>query len=405
VPSGQTPPTYIQLFQLVRQSTTTDDDAWRITLALNNEEYRQLKKYLVDKLYAHISSQPNNSPYAEIRKWVKQAEACLERSLFSQALLALSQAEDIAVTYSLTSEHLVVLDWQIRIYTSLEQYQEIEDLAIKSKELALTLRTEKDLALLNTKAQTIGTEGLVLALSKYNQLPSITARFYLLNIISLITDSDPIQSSVQLQQIWSFWQTNPQLALSHSQYLIQAVWKLGLRYLQLNKPDQLKTLIEQLELIQNVTDKATYHFAVTTLKTEYAISKGNTLPLPITFNLPQSNSFHIKLRLLLAKGNLYFGLPNNGLEAFPTSLTGLSDSELVDAKCLWFALAKEAGTDYEARYKQLLQTLKAANNLRLIELVKCYYSGTKIGEEILQEKQYAYFSFDLGHWLAYKQAQ
>lgn len=261
---------YLQLFQLVRGATKADDEKWRAQLGLDKDGYRQLKKYLTDKLVNSLANQQEISPRVEITRLISHAEVFYLRGLLSQALVALHQADDIASTYEFVEERVAIQEWLMKVHLhngdleaadqSLRLGQYVIQQLAQLKELQglhLQLQLIERTILASFSAQDSGVRTPQEAVKRLLASPSLTKGDTMITVrakiiqsaiqsIGLRLQGHYEQSLVWLQQLMDTLQQNQEVRLSNPNLVIDSYRNIGLTYLALGQGLQLDTLLNQL---------------------------------------------------------------------------------------------------------------------------------------------------------------
>lgn len=267
--NGDLQPLYLQLLNLIASSSAQDDAGWQEELNLGNVEYRQLKKYLCDKLVGWLSAQQDISPRVDLGRLITEAEVYYLRGLAGEALVAINKARDIAHQYEFFDELVAVLQWQLKISIHqnetelalailqesdqtlgrlhlLQQYQQLHVRMLALENTIHLPRNEADKAryqdllndpLLTNRNAAQGVNGSVRAMLLHNILLSKGMRML----------GQYEQSLMHLQQLLALLQQQPSVRLSNPNLVIDCYRNLGLTYQALGLWPQLETFLAQLD--------------------------------------------------------------------------------------------------------------------------------------------------------------
>ncbi len=261
---------YLQLFQLVRGASKPDDEKWRTQLSLDKDGYRQLKKYLTDKLVNSLASQQEISPRVEITRLISHAEVFYLRGLLSQAQVALHQADEVASTYEFIEERIAIQEWLMKVHLhngdleaadqalrlgqtviqQLAQLKELQGLHLQFQLIERTILASSSSLVSDTHTSLEAIKNLLHSpmLTKGDSMLTIRAKIVQSAIMSigLRLQGQFEQSLVWLQQLMDTLQQNQEVRLSNPNLVIDSYRNLGLTYLALGQGQQLDTLLGQL---------------------------------------------------------------------------------------------------------------------------------------------------------------
>lgn len=291
-------PAYLQLLSLVDQSAEADDEQWfnslKPSLKLTKDEYRQLKKYLTDKLVNHLVSQQEISPRVEISRLIAQAEVFYLRGLLTQALVVLYQALEIADEFEFVEEKVAIYEWIYKVYLhqgNLDEASSTLSLASQNNEALDNLKQHQLLhaqLLLSEKKMADNVAYSQLDMASFSNHPliagsgntqTVRAKLFLAASSSIYwrLNLKFDASLVALQQLMHLLQQHPKVRLSNPNLVIDSYRNLGLTYLALRQYQQLDTLLEQLKEQQFLSQGQTLklRLLISRLKISSAINQGD----------------------------------------------------------------------------------------------------------------------------------
>lgn len=261
-------PLYIKLLNLVAASAKPEDDVLQQKLELGNVEYRQLKKYLSDKLVQWLAQQQDISPRVDIGKLLAEAEVYYLRGMVDEAMVALAKADHVAKEYEFLEERMAVLQWQLKLsmhqnLTDLAQQvlaehanstaalQQLEAFQVVMLQLQILDNT---LHIPRTDAEQAQYQELLQNPLLAQKAPNLSIRAQLIHALVLSKTLRMVgqyeQSLVHLQRSLDVLQRYPAIRLSNPNLVIDTYKNLGLTYLALGMLPQLETFLAQAAQMQ-----------------------------------------------------------------------------------------------------------------------------------------------------------
>lgn len=257
-------PLYLQLFYKMVQMEEMKNDVLRSMMKMNDTEFRQLKKYLFDKLSDFLIQYDKQSPRIRINKSISLAEVFYLRGFADDALVQLSRAEVEAQEFEFIEERQTILEWKHKILLHKGAWEElsqvIESINESSKvqnELSLWKRTYMQVLKLEQNG-VHPSEETSIHLAKLLQNPfwaqepevnlvRIKVLYNLSKSLLLRLTGEYEASSHALSRVVNLFNENKSLRLSQPNLVIKAYSNLLLNLASLNANEEFDRRLKESE--------------------------------------------------------------------------------------------------------------------------------------------------------------